>query len=171
MRPAWARRVGVAAAGLTLAACATSGPRIESGVFRVQEQFRITVPGPQWDAISEGRADLELKHRAGDAGLMANAECGVRYARVDLRVLTRRLFVGFRDRDVLERGTAQVAGLPAAHAVIEGAVAGEARRVRVEAFIIKTGECVYDLVYVAPADAYAERRPDFERFVASFVKE
>jgi hypothetical protein len=73
--------------------------------------------------------------------------------------------------EVLERGTAQVAGLPAAHAVIEGAVAGEARRVRVEAFIIKTGECVYDLVYVAPADAYAERRPDFERFVASFVKE
>ena len=159
------------AAALTLVACATAGPRIERGVFRVPEQFRVTVPGPQWEAVSNGRADLELKHRGGDAGLLANAECGAGYARADLRALTRRLFVGFRGREVLERGAAEVAGLPAAHAVIEGGVAGEEQRVRVEAFIIKNGGCVYDLVYVAPADAYVERRPDFERFVASFVKE
>ena len=171
MRPTWARRVGVAAAALTLASCATPGPRVEQGVFRVSEQFRVTVPGPQWEAVSNARADLELRHRAGDAGMLANAECGGGYARADLRALTRRLFVGFRGREVLERGPAEVAGMPAAHAVIEGGVAGEDRRVRVEAFIIKSEGCVYDLVYVAPADAYAERRADFERFVASFVKE
>jgi hypothetical protein len=171
MPPAWARRAGVAAAALALVACASPGPRIERGTFRVPERFRISVPGPQWEAVSEARADLELRHHAGDAGLLANAECGGRHARADLRGLTRRLFVGFRGREVLETGVTEVAGLPAAHAVVEGRVTGEERRVRVEAFIIKTEGCVYDLVYVAPTDAFAERRPDFERFVASFVKE
>ena len=171
MRRASPRRVGVAALTLALLGCATPGPKIERGVFRVPEQFRVTVPSVQWEAVPNGRADLELSHRAGDAGLLANAECGGRHARADLPALTRRLFVGLRDREVLENGTTEVAGLPATHTVVEARVAGDERRVRVEAFIIKGEGCVYDLVYVARADAFAERRPDFERFVASFVKE
>jgi hypothetical protein len=36
---------------------------------------------------------------------------------------------------------------------------------------MKAGGCVYDLVYAAPADTFAARRPDFQRFIDSFVRE
>lgn len=171
MRSLWARRARVAAAALALVACATPGPRIVGDVFRVPERFRVAVPGPQWEAVGDGRADLELRHRAGDAGMLANVECGGRHVTADLAALTRRLFVGLRDRQVLENGRAEVAGIPAAHIVMEARLAGDGPPVRVEAYVIKAEACVYDLVYVAPPDAFAARRSDFERFVASFARE
>jgi hypothetical protein len=100
-----------------------------------------------------------------------NVECGEELGRRDLAVLARRLFVGLRGREVLENGTATVGGVPAAHAVIDAQVVGEDDRMRVEAYVVKDGRCVYDLVYVAPATAFAGTRPDFERFVQSFVRE
>ena len=83
----------------------------------------------------------------------------------------KRQVVGLRARDTLENGLARVGGLLAAHAVLEAQVTGEDERVRVEAYVLKDDRCVYDLVYVAPTSVFAERRPDFQRFVESFVRE
>jgi hypothetical protein len=160
----------VAATVLVLSGCASAGPRVENGVFRAPE-FRVTVPGPEWDVATASRAELELRHRGTRAGILANVECGDEPARRDLAVLARRLFVGLRGREVLENGTATVGGVPAARVVMDAQVAGEDERMRVEAYVVKDGRCVYDLVYVAPAAAFAERRPDFQRFVESFVRE
>ncbi|HYE90556.1 MAG TPA: hypothetical protein VEA38_06030 [Terriglobales bacterium] len=165
------RRIhGWAAAALALAACAGPAARVEQGVFRMPDRFRVTVPGPEWDVAPGGRADLELRHRAGGAGILTNVECGTG-RELDLAALTRRLFVGLRARNVLENGAAIVGGLAAAHAVLEVQVSGDDERVRVEAYVLKDEGCVYDLVYVAPAARFAERRPDFQRFVDSFVRE
>ena len=135
------------------------------------ERFRVTVPGPEWDVTPAGRADLELRHRAGRAGILANVECGEGRARPELTALTRRLFVGLRSREVIENGVTTVGGLSAAHAVMEAQVTGDDERMRVEAYVLKDERCVYDLVYVAPSAAFAERRPDFQRFVESFARE
>jgi len=72
---------------------------------------------------------------------------------------------------VLENGAATVGGVPAVRAVMEAQVAGADERMRMEAYVAKDGRCVYDLVYVAPAATFAERRPDFRRFIDSFVRE
>jgi hypothetical protein len=160
----------VAATALVLSGCASVGPRVENGVFRAPE-FRVTVPGPEWDVATASRAELELHYRGTRAGILVNVECGDEPARRDLAVLTRRLFVGLRGREVLENGTATVGGVPAARTVMDAQVAGEDERMRVEAYVVKDGRCVYDLVYVAPVTAFAERRPDFHRFVESFVRE
>ena len=162
---------GAATAALALAACAGPAARIEHGVFRVPEKFRVTVPGPGWDVTEASRADLELRHPATRAGILANAECGPGRTQSDLAALTRRLFVGLRSREVLENGVTAVGGVPAAHAMMEVQVAGEDERMRVEAYVLKDGGCVYDLVYVAPVSVFAERRPDFQRFLESFAKE
>jgi hypothetical protein len=167
----WRRRVGVAATALVLSGCASTGVRVENGVFRAPTLFRVTVPGPEWDVATASRAELELRHRGTRAGILANAECGEELAGRDLAVLARRLFVGLRGREVLENGAATVGGVPAVRAVMDAQVTGEEERMRVEAYVVKDGRCVYDLVYVAPGATFEAQRPDFRRFVESFVRE
>jgi hypothetical protein len=171
--PGWRRRFGVAAAALALSGCAGSSPRgqLDHGVYRAREGFRVTVPGPDWEATTSGRAHLELRQRATAVGIFANVECGPEAAKRDLAVLTRRLFVGLRARAAVENGAATIAGIPAAHAVMEVPVGDDGERVRLEAYVVKDERCVYDLVYVAPAATFAERRADFQRFVESFTRE
>ena len=156
---------------VVLSGCASTGPRVENGVFRVPERFRVTVPGPEWEVATASGAELELRHRAAGAGIFTNVECGDGAARPDVTVLARRLFVGLRDREVLENGTATVGGAPAVRAVMEAHVSGTNDRVRLEAYVMKDARCVYDLVYVAPAATFPERRPDFQRFLDSFARE
>lgn len=156
---------------LVLSGCASTGPRIENGVFRVPERFRVTVPDAGWDVAAASRAELELRHRATRAGIYANVECGEEAGRRDVTVLARRLFVGLRGREILENGAATLGGAPAVRAVLEAQVSGSDERMRLEVYVMKAGSCVYDLVYAAPADTFAERRPDFQRFIESFVRE
>jgi hypothetical protein len=165
------RRIGVALTVLALAGCASAGPRIENGVFRAPALFRVTVPGPEWDVTTASRAELELRHRSREAGIFVNAECGDEPARRDVWVLARRLFLGLQAREVLENGAATIDGVPAVRSVLEARVGGRDDRVRLEAYVVKDARCVYDLVYVAPAEEFAARRPDFQRFVESFVRE
>jgi hypothetical protein len=169
MRARWRRRLGVAAAALTLAACATA--RVENGVFRAPALFRVTVPGAGWEITAAEPTELGLRHRDSHAGILANAECGEGAVRRDLRVLTRRLFVGLRGRETLAHGPATVGGVPAVHTIVEAQVGRSAERMRMEAYVMKDERCVYDLVYVAPADVFEAQRADFGRLVESFAKE
>jgi hypothetical protein len=166
-------RRSVVVAALVLTGCATAGPRLENGVFRAPDLFRVTVPGVDWVVAPQGRAELELHHRARAAGMFVNAECGTAAARGDLdaTALARRLFVGMREHDVLENGAATLDGAPALRAVVEARVGGRADAVRLEVYVMKDARCVYDLVYAAPPADFAAGRQDFERFVESFARE
>ena len=166
-----AGRLAVAAAALVLSACASTGPRVENGIFRAPARFRVAVPGPEWDVVTANAAELALRHHGSQAGIFANAECGDEPARREVSVLARRLFLGLRDRHVVENGTATLDGAPAVHSVIDAQVSGQGERVRVEAYVMKDARCVYDVVYAAPAAAFDARRADFQRFVESFARE
>ena len=62
-----------AAAACALGGCASG--RIESGVYHSSKGYRVALPGPEWTVREGGRADLELRHRASPAGMLANASC------------------------------------------------------------------------------------------------
>jgi len=164
------RRLGAVVAVFVGSGCATA-TQLDKGVFRAPAMFRVTVPGGDWEVANASGGDLALRHRAGRAGILANAECGGGQTRSGLDVLARRLFVGLRGRAVVENGTAVVGGLPAQHAVMEAQVTGDDERMRIEAFVLKDERCVYDLVYVAPAGAFAASRADFQRLVESFTRD
>lgn len=157
------------AVGLLLGGCAVR--RITDGVFRSAKGYRVTVPGPAWSVVESSQADLELRHAGGRAGMLVNAVCESRKATQPARVLTRRLLIGLRDREVIERGPVSVNGRGGTRVVVE-ARAGEAGpRVRIETVTVADTRCVYDLIYAAPAAAFAREHADFDRFVASFVRE
>ena len=76
MRIRWRRRFNVAATALVVVGCA--GPRadLQHGVFRAQNLFRVTVPGAEWTVARATASELELRHPATRAGILANVECG-----------------------------------------------------------------------------------------------
>jgi hypothetical protein len=163
--------VGLLGAVLALLVAGCAGRRIEHGVFYSTKGYRVRIPGPEWMVVDESRADLELKARDGRAGLLANATCETHVARRPADVLQRQLLLGLRTRRVVERGEVIVAGRPATRSVVEAGAADNGGRVRIGTVTVTDSRCVYDLIFVAPVAAFAERQADFAAFVASFTAE
>ena len=107
--------------GLGLISCA--GRRITDGLFRSTKGYRVAVPGPDWMVLEASRADLELRHRDGHAGILANAVCDGRATR-PAGVLTRQLLIGLREREIIERGEVSVNGRAGTRVVVEAQAAG-----------------------------------------------
>jgi len=166
------RAVAVALLGMVvgfgLSGCA--GRRIIDGVFRASKGYRVTVPGPDWVVVGSSRADLELQHRDGSAGMLVNAVCDRRATSRPAGALAQQLLTGLRDREIIERGDVAVNGRRGTRMVVEARAAGLSR-VRLEIVTLADARCVYDLIYAAPAAAFAGRHGDFERFLGSFTGE
>ena len=158
-----------ALATVAIAGCA--GARVDGGVVHSKKGYRVTIPGEEWAAVSDGDADLTLKHRDGRRGILVNAACDAARARGPLDVLARHLLSGLRERSVVTREEVSVNGRVARHAIVEGR-AGDARQpVTVELYVMRDDRCLYDFIYVAPPDTFDAGRADFERLVRGFTTE
>jgi hypothetical protein len=155
----------------TVAATGCAGKRIESGVFYSPKGYRVGLPGSEWMVVETGRADLELRHRTAPAAMLANATCGDRAPTSRLDVLSRHLLMGFESRAMVEREDVSVNGRRAAHAVLDGRLAGSDAFLRVETYVMKDARCVYDFALVAPPASFETWRAEFRRLVDSFATE
>ncbi len=135
-------------------------------MFYSAKGYRVSLPADGWQVERGGRADLELKREGRPGGMLADATCEGREPGRPLDVLARHLTFGLTKRQLVESGTAMVAGRAATHTVVRGSAEG--REVAVEAVVAKDGTCVYDFLYVAPVDAFESGREDFRTFVESF---
>lgn len=157
--------LAAASVGVWLAGCA--GKRIEGGVFH-GEGYRVTLPKEGWRVMRRGPADLELQREAAPGGIIANATCG-REAGRGLDRLARQLLTGLKDRTILEQNAISVNGHAGERLVFAGRTAAGA--VKGEAYVLKAGACVYDVLYVAPAASFDSGREDFERLAASLARD
>ena len=157
------------AAVVLVSGCAAK--RIEHGVYHSSKGYRVAIPKAEWTLVDEGPADLTLQHRASPAGMAVNAVCEGAAPRRAPGVLARQLQIGLRDRKVIERATAKVAGRTASRMLVEGHLEESAARVRIESLSMKDGRCLYDFLYVAPPATFEAARADFARFVDSFRME
>jgi hypothetical protein len=130
----------------------------------VEGAFRIGTLGPGWHRV-DGDADLSLFNPTFDAAIMANVECK-KERDAPLTVLANTLLIGFEDRRILREERVRMAGREALHQEIAAKLDGAA--LRLDTYVLKKDECVYDLVYLAPPAGYARGRADFDVFVAGF---
>jgi hypothetical protein len=159
------------AAALAVVVAACSVRRIDSGVYHSPKGYRVVVPGPDWEVVERSRADLELRHRGGAAGLLAHATCDEAARRRSPDALGRSLLAGLRDRTVLERGQVSLNGRPASRTVVEARSEVGGPEIRIEIITVTGSRCVYDLMYAAPAAGFDARRADFQRLTGSFTAE
>ncbi|MBI4594679.1 MAG: hypothetical protein HY728_10745 [Candidatus Rokubacteria bacterium] len=160
---------GVLAALALLPGCSVR--RIEHGVYHSPKGYRVAIPGPEWEVIEASRADLELRHRTGAAGMLVHATCDAAARRRSPSALGRQLLAGLRERRILEQGEAAVNGQPATHTVLEALSGMDGEPVRIEVYTLRGERCVYDLIYAAPPASFSTGTGDFGRFVGAFATE
>jgi hypothetical protein len=147
-----------------VAGCSAS--HIENGVFYSTKGFQVSLPQQGWAVKPGGSAELELQRGNSEGGMLADATCDDKTAARPLNVLSRHLTFGLKDRVLEDGGTLTVDGRPAQRSVVRGSLDGTA--VGVEAVVVKGERCVYDFLYVAPAESFETGRGDFRAFVDSF---
>jgi hypothetical protein len=160
---------GAGLAGLALLVAGCSADRIERGVFHSIKGYRVSLPPNGWAVEPRGNPDLEMRRLGAPGGILADATCGGKPPRRSLELLARYLVFGLGAREVLEDGAMVVAGRDGVRRVVRGRLDGAP--VTVEAVVLKDERCVYDFLYVAPADAFEAGRADFRAFVESFSSE
>ena len=159
------RALGAILMATSLAGCA--GSRIEQGVFYSPKGYQVRLPGDGWTVKPGADAELELQRRDPAGGMLVDATCDGKTAARPLAVLARHLTFGLERRETLESAQSEVGGRQAERTVVRGTSDGV--DVTVEAVVLRGERCVYDFMYVAPADAFETGRGHFQAFVESFA--
>lgn len=152
------------AVGLLLTACAAGRIRDHTYISEAKG-YRVRLPAEAWDVEVGKEADLVLRHRNGQAGIVVNATCDDILPDRPLEIEMRRLFFGIRAKQMLrqERHTENPGGV---EVVLRGELDG--RSLLFHGYTLKAQGCLYDLVLFAPAEHYAEVNEEFEALVHRF---
>jgi hypothetical protein len=83
----------------------------------------------------------------------------------DLKTFTNLLFLGISDVTQRDERDLTVESQPALETTLKGKLNNEEMMLRT--VVLRRGDCVYDLMYVARPEHFAENEADFSRFVDS----
>jgi hypothetical protein len=127
--------------------------------------FAVPLLGDAWQPVPGEPAVLTLSHAQLTAGITINVTCD-RERDVPLDILTRHLFFGFKDVQVLQQEARALNGVPALQTVAQAQLEG--RAVRVQSYVVQHHHCVYDMVYFASPQDYSQGAAGFEHLIAGF---
>lgn len=154
---------------IVLAGCigcgAAAGKLIDRRFVSPAHGFEVRLPEGGWRATSDGPAVLTLTHPTLAAGITVSVTCN-RERQVSLEVLTRHLFFGFKDLEILHQEPWALNGVQALQTVARARLDQDA--VQVKSYVTQRDSCVYDIVYVARLEDYARGEPSFDRMLAGF---
>ena len=83
-----------------------------------------------------------------------------------LEMLNSQLFIGMKEKKVLRKESVIVDNQQAMHTIYVCEV--DNHKFKVDSYVIKFGNKVYDLLYWAPSDSFDYVRQDFKSIVKSF---
>jgi hypothetical protein len=157
-----AAAAAVAACGLLAAGCGHA-ETFEGGVLRKGDlSVRFgPVPG-SWSPIQVQGADVAFRDSGRMASILFDVRCHERDGDAPLSALTGHLIMGTTERDFEKQDTIPFDGREAMHTLMRAKLDGVP--MQYDIFVMKKDGCVYDLVYVAPPDAFAQGADGFERF-------
>jgi hypothetical protein len=150
---------------LMLTACASS--YVVDGFFVDGTRgFKIPMLRDGWRQFELEGTDLAFRAEPGGQVAALFVSCEGEQP-IPLRILSRRLFFGIGTKRIMAQGSIVLNGTEAIHTLLEGRLNNT--EVMVSSYVAKDGDCVYDLVYVAPPELFQDRLPEFERFAMGWV--
>ena len=151
---------------VSLTSCrATVGHVIGQQFVSPTYAFTVPLPGDEWQRMSDEPSLLTLAHAQLAAGITISVTCD-RERDAPLSILTRHLFFGFKDIEVLQQGSQVLNGVSALKTVARGRLDG--REVQLSIYVVQRDGCVYDMVYFATPQDYGRGEPGFERMMAGW---
>lgn len=168
-----------ALAFLAVAGCAATSAQWSDGWFvrsvtlpvdgadqKAIVRWKAGLPRSGWEDARDRAADFSFWNRDLGATLYGDTTCGERYDDAPLTVLANHLFFGFVDLKTERHEEFDLGGRSALRKVATGTLDGQP--VRIGATVVKKGPCIFDLVLVAPPDAFASAEPAWSAFVDGF---
>lgn len=147
-------------AALLLAGC--GGGRFVDGAYLDEAKgFRVAVP-PGWERVRMEGTDLALRQPGGAVTLAVAASCPPAEV-AEPAILTRHLFFGLRQRELLRQEAVSVDGATGLQTHLRAKVAGGS--ILVQSVVIRRGNCLYDLLAVARPEAAAGGEAAFGAFL------
>jgi len=151
---------------VSLTGCRATVGRVIGQQFVSQTYaFAAPLPGHEWQPVSDEPSLLTLTHAQLAAGITISVTCD-RERDVPLSILTRHLFFGFKNIEVLQQGSQVLNGVPALKTVARARL--EAREVQLSSYVVQRDGCVYDMVYFATPQDYGRGELGFERMMAGW---
>jgi hypothetical protein len=168
-RHIWALSWWFAAGCLTLmslTSCrATVGQVIGQQFISPAYAFAVPLPGDEWQPVADEPSALTLVHTQLAAGITISVTCDQEHG-VPLDILTRHLFFGFKDIEVLQQAPQALNGVPALETVARAHLDG--REMQLHSYVVRRDGCIYDMVYFASPQDYSRGAPSFEHMMAGF---
>ncbi len=164
---AWAWWLAVSGIVLVsfLGCSATVGRVIGQQFVSPAYAFEVPLPGEAWTPVADAPSVLTLTHTGLAAGITISITCN-RERHAPLDILTRHLFFGFKDVEVLQQEPRALKGAPALQTVARARL--DTREVQMNSYVVQRDGCVYDMVYFASPQDYPRGEPGFERMIAGF---
>jgi hypothetical protein len=168
--PGSAAPAGLAVAALVgvagVLACVHPASTFEDDVLR-KGDLRVQVgPVPaSWHLVGSGGvegADVAFRDDARSASTLVDVRCGSHDVDAPLSALTAHLIMGTTERTFETEEVVPFDHREALHTVLRAKLDGVP--MQYDIYVMKKDGCVFDLVYVASPDHFAEGAPDFERF-------
>lgn len=153
------------AVGILLTACAAGQIRDHTYINEAKG-YRALLPSDAWNVEMGNEADLVLRHRSSQAGILVNATCDETLPDRPLEIEVRRLFFGIRGKELLKQERPTKNPGEAGEVVLRGELSG--RSLLFHGYTLKAPGCVYDLVLFAPSENYSEVNEEFEALVHRF---
>lgn len=155
----------VVLAVLCVISCSTLGTYGEGVYENDYTVYRAPEPGPGWERLSIGDADLAFWNKKLAAFIMVNSTCN-EYRDAPVAALANHLFIGIEKKKFIKQDGAPLDGRQAIYSEVEGMMDGAP--VRVAAYTLVKNYCTYDLSYSAPLSVFETGRPAFEKLAGRF---
>jgi hypothetical protein len=117
---------------------------------------------PTWQRIDVGGADLAFRDSGREGSALFDVGCDHHDDDAPLSVLTEHLIMGTTERQFDAQDVIPLDGREAMHSLLRAKLDGVS--MRYDIYVLKKDGCVYDLVYVAPPERFADGSSEFERF-------
>ncbi|GEM_PF-2692616 len=140
---------------MVVSACPKSSPA----------RFDFTPPPAEWTPLRGEDGTLLFRKDSPPMGITVYTTCD-RYLSAPPSALARNLFIGFKNRRIIERGAAGISGMEAHYIIMECTLEGTP--LKVKAYTFKTNRCIYDIVYFALPEQFDTGLAAFEEFAREF---
>jgi len=164
-RVTWQRAVLWLVGVVGVAACA-AGPVPEGEYRDPHNRFAVRLPPARWQSTSVDGAVLAFRSPGLGAAIGLRVECA-RPEPGPLPAVARHLYFGLTDKQIEFQ---EPVSDPAGNGMRTRLRARlDDRPVEVEGRTLRYGGCLYDFMYVAPPERFAEGESDFAAFVRSWT--
>jgi hypothetical protein len=129
------------------------------------KNYTVTIPGKGWELVKAGKEDVALWHKQYHA-MIAFISSDIENKKVSLKMLNNQLFIGMKNKKILLNEPMLVDNQKALHTIVESEM--DNCKLKINSYVIKVGDKVYDLVCWSPSDSFSSVQGDFESMVRNF---